>query len=162
MKLYAISKLVIYTFTPRYNVASKAFLKAKYSVLCKEFQRSLKFHFSQWKIHLSQLIFIDKYLKFKEIEYFIRHINFKMWLSLFYANFLYYQQWNSNWDIAFFNSSLDLKLGFLNVGFRLYFKFFPYSQKDWKLGFVNITLVGLLNFFEFMKEMDYWDFWMLT
>ena len=101
-------------------------------------------------------------LKIQGIEYFIRYINFKMWLSLFYANFLYYQQWNSNWDIAFFNSSLDLKLGFLNVGFRLYFKFFPYSQKDWKLGFVNITLVGLLNFFEFMKEMDYWDFWMLT
>ena len=30
------------------------------------------------------------------------------------VNFLNFQQSNSNWDIAFFNSSLNSKLGFLN------------------------------------------------
>ena len=55
-----------------------------------------------------------------------------MWPALFYVNSLNFQQWNSNWDIAFFNSSLNSKLGFLNVGLR----------------FVNVALVGLHNFFQ--------------
>ena len=36
-----------------------------------------KFYFSHWKIHFSQFIFIDKYLIFKEIEYFIQYIKFE-------------------------------------------------------------------------------------
>ena len=72
-----------------------------------------KFHFSQWKIHFSQFIFIDKYLKFTEIEYFIHYL---MWPVLFYVNSHYFQQWNSNWHMVFLNSSLDSKLRFLNVG----------------------------------------------
>ena len=56
------------------------------------------------------------------------------------------------------NLSLDSKLGFLNVGFRLYFKLFPNSQKYWKLGFVNVTVVALLNIFLFMKDMEHWNF----
>ena len=46
----------------------------------------LKYHFSQWKIYFSQFIFIDKYLIFKEIEYFIHYIKF----TLFYVNSLYF------------------------------------------------------------------------
>ena len=76
----------------------------------------------------------------------ILSIKFKMWPALFYVNSLNFQQWNSNWDIAFFNSSLNSKLGFLNVGLR----------------FVNVALVGLHNFFQFMKVIEYWDFWMLA
>ena len=30
-----------------------------------------KFYFSQWKIYFSEIIFIEKYLKFKEIKYLI-------------------------------------------------------------------------------------------
>ena len=30
-----------------------------------------KFYFSQWKIYSSEIIFIKKYLKFKEIKYLI-------------------------------------------------------------------------------------------
>ena len=30
------------------------------------------------KFHFSQFIFIDKYLKFKEIEYFIHYIKFQI------------------------------------------------------------------------------------
>ena len=56
------------------------------------------------------------------------------------------------------NLSLDSKLGFLNVGFRLYVKLFPNSQKYWKLGFVNVTVVALLNIFLFMKDMEHWNF----
>ena len=37
-----------------------------------------KFHFSQWKSYFSQFILIDKYLKFKEIEYLIYYFKFKM------------------------------------------------------------------------------------
>ena len=62
-----------------------------------------------------------------------------MWSASFYVNSLNFQQWNSNWDIAFFNSSLNSKLRFLNAG-----------------------LIGLHNFFQFMKVMKYWGFWMLT
>ena len=102
----------------------------------------------------SQFIFTDKYLKFKEIEYFIHFIKFEMWLALFYINSFYFQQWISNWDIAFFNSSLDSKSEFLNAG--LIHKNLIHENWD-----VIVALVGLLNFFQYMKEMEYWDFWML-
>ena len=69
--IYTLSKLVIYFFTFRYSLASRAFLKAKYSVFCTEFSMGSKFYFSQWKIHFSKFISIDKYLKFKEIDYFV-------------------------------------------------------------------------------------------
>ena len=72
-----VSKLV-YTFTLRYSLASRAFPKATISVVCTEFPVGSKFHFSQWKINFSQFIFIDKYLKSKEIEYFIHYIKFEM------------------------------------------------------------------------------------
>ena len=49
-KLCTLSKLV-HTFTSRYSLASKAFPKTKYSVVCSELPMGLKFHFSQWKIH---------------------------------------------------------------------------------------------------------------
>ena len=106
-----------------------------------------KFNFFQQKIHFYQFIVIDKYLKLKEIAYFIHYIKFEMWVVLFYVNYLWFQQWNSNWDIAFFNSSLDSKLEFLNAGLRLYFKHFPSPQEYWKLGFLNVALVGLLIIF---------------
>ena len=35
-KLYTLGRLVIYTFTFRYSLASRAFPKAKYSVVCTE------------------------------------------------------------------------------------------------------------------------------
>ena len=106
-----------------------------------------KFNFFQQKIHFYQFIVIDKYLKLKEIAYFIHYIKFEMWVVLFYVNYLCFQQWNSNWDIAFFNSSLDSKLEFLNAGLRLYFKHFLSPQEYWKLGFLNVALVGLLIIF---------------
>ena len=106
-----------------------------------------KFNFFQQKIHFYQFIVIDEYLKLKEIAYFIHYIKFEMWVVLFYVNYLCFQQWNSNWDIAFFNSSLHSKLEFLNAGLRLYFKHFPSPQEYWKLGFLNVALVGLLIIF---------------
>ena len=89
-----------------------------------------KFLFFQWKIHFSQLISIDKYLKFKQIENFIHYIKCEM--------------------RPVFNSSLDSKFGFLNVGFRVTSVFFSNSQKEKKIAF-NVAPVGLLNFFQFMK-----------
>ena len=59
-KLYTLSKLVLYTFT--FSLASRAFGRAKYTVVCTEFPMGSKFHFSQWKIYSSQFIFIDKYV----------------------------------------------------------------------------------------------------
>ena len=51
--------------------------------------------------------FIEKYLKFKEIVYLIHDVKFEMCPTLFYVNFHpYFQQSNSNWNIAFLNSSL--------------------------------------------------------
>ena len=58
------------------------------------------------------------------------HVTFEMWTALFYINYLsYFQQWNLDKDIIFPNSSIDSKLGFFNV-----------------------ALAGLLNFFQFMKK----------
>ena len=62
-----------------------------------------------------------------------------MWSFLFYVSSFYFQQWNSKWDTTFFNSSLNSKLGFANV-----------------------ALVGLFHFFQFMKEIGYWDIWILA
>ena len=76
----------------------------------------------------------------------ISSIEFKMCHAWIYVNFLNFRQQNSNWDMTFFNSSLNSKLGVLNVDFR----------------FVNVALVGLHNFFQFMIVMEYWDFSMLA
>ena len=57
-----------------------------------EFPVSSKFHFSRWKIYFAQFIFIDKYLQFKEIEYFIRYVKFELAPALFYVNSLYFQE----------------------------------------------------------------------
>ena len=62
-------------------------------------------------------------------------------------------------------SIVKLNLGhlkFLNVGVRLYFKLFPNSQEDLKERVVNLALVGLLIFFQFIKEMEYWEFSILA
>ena len=55
------------------------------------------------------------------------------------------------------NLFLDSKTAFSNVGLRLYFKLLN-SQKYFKLRFVNVAVVGLLNIFQFRNEMEYWDF----
>ena len=138
-KLCTLSKLV-YTLILRCSLVSRAFPKAKYSLVCREFPVSSKFHFSQWKIHFSKLLFSDKYLNIKEIESFIHYINFEMWPVLFYVNPLYFQQCNSNWDRVFSNSSLDSKLVILNVGLRLTWIFFLIQQKKIE----NLNLLMLL------------------
>ena len=75
------------------------------------------------------------------------------------SNNLWYAQ-NFQWDqnSTFTNEKFifpNLILGFLNVGIRMYFKIFPNLRKDGKLGFANVALVGLFNFFQFMKQMKY-------
>ena len=41
---------IIYAFSNRYSLTTKAFLKTKYSVVCTEFPICSTFQFSQWKI----------------------------------------------------------------------------------------------------------------
>ena len=76
-KLCTLSKLV-YTFTLRYSLASRVFPEAKYSVVCTEFPIGSNFNLSHWKIHFSKFIFIDKYRKPKEIQYFIHYNKFEV------------------------------------------------------------------------------------
>ena len=90
-------------------VASRAFPKATIFVVCTEFAVGLKFHFSQWKINFSQFIFIDKYLKSKEIEYFIHDIKSERWLVLFYVH-------------SYFLLTVELKFGHSIFRFILRFK----------------------------------------
>ena len=109
----------MYTLTFRYSL----------DIVCAESPMGSKFHFFQ-------LIFIDKYiLKTQGNWIFNSYIKFDMWTALFYIYSLYFQRWNSNCKIAFFNSFLDSKLGFLNVGLRLYYKCFPNSKmiENWDL-----------------------------
>ena len=59
---YTLSNLVIYIL--RYIPASRAFPKAKYSVICTEIPMSSKFYFSKWKIDFSLFTFSEKYLEY--------------------------------------------------------------------------------------------------
>ena len=112
-KLCALNKLV-YTLTLRYSLASRAFPKATISVVCTEFPVGSKLFsiflfFLNGKLIYSQLVFIDKYIKSKEIEYFIHCIKFEMWLVLFYVN-------------SFFLLTVELILGYSLFQFILRFK----------------------------------------
>ena len=62
--IYILNNLVIYTFAFRYNLGSRAFPKAKYSVVCAEFPMGSKFYFSKQKIHFSLCIFSEKYFEY--------------------------------------------------------------------------------------------------
>ena len=47
----------------------------KSSAVCTEFIMGLKFHFSKWKTYFPQ--FIDKFLQFEEIKYFIHYFEMR-------------------------------------------------------------------------------------
>ena len=138
---------------------SRAFSKVKNHMAYTKFPMSSKFHFSLLKIYFSQ--FVDKFLKFEKMECLIHHVSLKCGQP--YINSQpYFQQWELDWDISFSTSSIDSKLGFWNLCYRLYFQGFPNSQRDRKLGFLNIVLAGLLNFSQFMEEIENWNFWILA
>ena len=105
---------------------------------------------------------------------------------LFYVNTLFFQQWKSNWDILFFNSSFSkpgFKTGIFECGFWVYFSFFTNSRKrDWKFAFIvdlvwssifsnswkrwNIDFCMLAwavfpNLSQFTKELENRNFWIL-
>ena len=52
----------------------------KNPVVCANFPLGSKFHFSKWKTYFTQ--FIDKFLKFEEMEYLIHHVKVEMWPAL--------------------------------------------------------------------------------
>ena len=81
---------VVWTF--KYSLARTAFPKTKNLVICTKLPMGAKFHFCEWKIYFSQFIFIDKYLKFNEIEYPVNYVKFEMWAVLFYVNTLHFPQ----------------------------------------------------------------------
>ena len=57
---------------------------------------------------------------------------------------------------SIFQFILRFKMEIVECGSKAYFTFFPYSQKEnRKFAFVNVALVGLPNFFKFMKQMKY-------
>ena len=82
MRLYADVKN---TFRCRYSSASRTFSKVKNSFVCAELN-------SRFKIEFSEFIFIVKYSKFEEIEYFIDYGKFEMWQTLYYVSSRYFQQ----------------------------------------------------------------------
>ena len=104
--------------------------KVKNSVICPKFQMGSKIRFSQWKqISPNSLIISWKLRKWN-----ISFIMLRLKCGQPCVNSLsYLQQWNLNLDISFPNSSIDLKLGVLNLGLTLYFQVFPNLQKNWKL-----------------------------
>ena len=60
---------------------SWAFPKVRNSKVCPKFLIGSKFYFfPHWKTYFSQ--FIEKFLKFEEMEYFIHHVQFEMWPAL--------------------------------------------------------------------------------
>ena len=74
-KLYTSSNLVIYTFTFRY-ISQQGLSSGQIFFGMHKIPNGFKISFSQWKIYFSQFIFTNKYLKYKEIEYFIHYILF--------------------------------------------------------------------------------------
>ena len=96
---------------------------------------------------LSQFIFTDIYLKFKDIEHFIHYIKFEVWVALFYVNSLYFQQWNLKLVRNIFQFILRFsKLGFLNLDLRLYFNIFP-NTKRLKIGICKCCSSWTSQFF---------------
>ena len=79
-----------------------------------------------------------------------------MLTALFYVNYLsYFQQWNLDKDINFPNSSIDFLHRFqIGIFWVLVLgctsRFFPINKEI--LGFLNVALAGLLDFFQFMKK----------
>ena len=71
-------KKLLYTYTLRCTIASRVSPKTKYSLACIEFPMGSRFHISKCKIDFTQFSFIGKYLKLKEIEYFLHYIKFEM------------------------------------------------------------------------------------
>ena len=96
---------------------NKAYLQGKNSAVSGEFPMGSKFHFSRCETYLSK--YINKSLKFEEIEYIIYYIKFIMQQALFYVKFVFYP-----------NSSMDCKLRFFNVGIRKYLNFFRNLKRD--------------------------------
>ena len=72
-------------------------------------------------------------------------LNLKCGHPYFYVNSLNFQQWNTNSDITF-----QFVLRF-KIEIFVYFNRFPNSRKCWKLGFVNVAVVGLCNFSSLWK-----------
>ena len=63
-------------------------LRSKFSAVCAKFPMGSKFHFfSQWKTYFIQ--FIDKFLKFEEMETVIYHIKLEIWLVLHILSILF-------------------------------------------------------------------------
>ena len=84
--IYTFSKLVIYTFTFWYSLSSRAFPKAKYSVVCTEFPVGSKFYF-----HNGKFIFPNSFSLINTSnsrKLIVSSIKFKMWPALFYVNSL--------------------------------------------------------------------------
>ena len=121
--------LILYThvdthahkYAHKYSLASGIFPQIKFCDMWK-INNELKTPFSQ-------KILFDKYLKFKEINYFIHYVNFEIMQSIFFVKSLdYFQKWNSNGAIAFLNSSLDSKFCHLNFHFRGH-SFMTYTRR---------------------------------
>ena len=70
---------------------TKTIPKAKNSSVCREFRKSSKFHFSQ---------FIDKFLKFEEMEHLIITLILKCDQPYLCKFSIFFQQWNLNQDIT--------------------------------------------------------------
>ena len=139
---------------------SRAFPKVRNSGICPKFLMGSKFYF----FPIGKHIFPNSLKNFG---------NLRKWNILFIMFGLkcgqpcvnsppYFQQWNLNQEITFPNSSTDSKSGLRNLGFRLHFQVFPHSQRDHKLRFLNVTVAGLLNFSQFMEEIENQDFSILA
>ena len=101
-----------------------------------------KFHLPQQETYFSK--FIDKFLKFEVMGYFIHCVLNRS--SLNYS-FIFN---SATQDLPFPNSSVDSNLGFSSVSLRLYFQVFLNSQRDF--GILNVALAGLLSFSQFRKK----------
>ena len=94
-------------------------------------------------------------MKFDETEYLFHQVMFEMCLAL------------CKFPMSFSTKKLKLghnvsqsikrfNLGLWNLGLRLYFQVFSNPRRDRKLGFFNVPLAELLNFPQFMEEIENW------
>ena len=91
------------------------------------------------------------------MKYLIHHGKFGMYSALFKFPILFS---TVKFKLGRYSQFIYIfKIGPLNLGLRLSFQVFPNSERDWKLGFLNVALAGLLNFFQFIEELENWDIW---
>ena len=85
--------------------------------------------------------FNDKFMKFEEMEDLIHHVKFEMLLA-FCKLLVSFSTVKLKLGHSFSEFIYRFKIGFLNLGLKLYFQVFPNSLNSWEMGIFEVPLLS--------------------